>query len=56
MTTERPEILVEGSQDGRTWQPYLFKYKAGLPNVAPPIVGTALYPLNHTARTHARTS
>jgi hypothetical protein len=41
MTTERPEIRVEGSQDGRTWKQYLFKYKIDLPNVAPPIVGTA---------------
>lgn len=27
MTTERPEILVEGSSDGISWQPYLFRYK-----------------------------
>ncbi len=27
MTTTRPEIIVEGSNDGRTWLPYEFKYK-----------------------------
>ena len=29
MTTERPEIQIEGSADGRTWQPYVFRYKPG---------------------------
>jgi len=29
MTTTRPEIVVEGSDDGRTWQPYEFKWKPG---------------------------
>ena len=29
MTTTRPEIVVEGSDDGVTWLPYEFKYKAG---------------------------
>ncbi len=29
MTTSRPEIIVEGSQDGETWLPYEFKYKPG---------------------------
>lgn len=27
MTTERPEIIVEGSNDGESWQAYHFKYK-----------------------------
>ena len=27
MTTSRPEIIVEGSNDGRTWLEYGFKYK-----------------------------
>jgi hypothetical protein len=27
MTTERPEIIVEGSNDGKNWQAYQFKYK-----------------------------
>jgi len=40
MTTSRPEIIIEGSDDGETWLPYEFKYKAGdvmrgLPVVAP---------------------
>jgi len=29
MTTERPEILVEGSRDGEHWKPYEFRYKPG---------------------------
>jgi hypothetical protein len=29
MTTERPEIVIEGSRDGRTWVPYEFRYKPG---------------------------
>ncbi len=29
MTTTRPEIVIEGSNDGTTWLPYEFKYKAG---------------------------
>lgn len=29
MTKERPEILIEGSQDGNTWKAYEFKYKPG---------------------------
>src|SRR5262249_30417842 len=29
MTTTRPEIIIEGSTDGQSWQPYEFKYKAG---------------------------
>jgi hypothetical protein len=29
MTTSRPEIIVDGSQDGETWLPYEFKYKPG---------------------------
>lgn len=29
MTTTRPEIIVEGSNDGQTWLSYEFKYKAG---------------------------
>jgi hypothetical protein len=38
MTKTRPEIIVEGSQDGVTWQSYEFKYKVGEPQRAPPIV------------------
>jgi len=29
MTTSRLEIVLEGSNDGLTWQPYEFKYKPG---------------------------
>ena len=29
MTSERPEIEIEGSDDGQNWKPYLFRYKAG---------------------------
>ena len=29
MTTTRPEIIVEGSDDGSTWKPYEFRYKPG---------------------------
>ncbi|TSC58612.1 MAG: hypothetical protein Greene041619_486 [Candidatus Peregrinibacteria bacterium Greene0416_19] len=29
MTRTRPEIIVEGSDDGETWKPYAFRWKAG---------------------------
>ncbi len=29
MTTERPEITVEGSDDGVSWKPYRFRWKPG---------------------------
>ncbi|MEK7560867.1 MAG: lipase maturation factor family protein [Patescibacteria group bacterium] len=29
MTTTRPEIIMEGSDDGETWKEYAFKYKPG---------------------------
>jgi predicted DCC family thiol-disulfide oxidoreductase YuxK len=29
MTTTRPEIIIEGSNDGVSWEPYEFKYKPG---------------------------
>jgi hypothetical protein len=29
MTTSRPEIILEGSNDGIDWKPYEFKFKAG---------------------------
>ena len=38
MTTTRPEIIVEGSNDGTTWQPYEFKWKAGDVNRKPAFV------------------
>jgi len=38
MTTTRPEIIVEGSDDGVTWLPYEFKYKPGDLHRRPPSV------------------
>jgi len=35
MTTTRPEIVVEGSDDGEHWKTYVFKYKPGDPQQAP---------------------
>jgi predicted DCC family thiol-disulfide oxidoreductase YuxK len=29
MTTTRPEIIIEGSNDAKTWRPYEFKHKPG---------------------------
>ncbi|MDZ4835182.1 MAG: lipase maturation factor family protein [Candidatus Melainabacteria bacterium] len=38
MTTSRPEIAIEGSMDGKTWKEYIFKYKPGPLDRAPPVV------------------
>jgi predicted DCC family thiol-disulfide oxidoreductase YuxK len=38
MTTNRREIVVEGSNDGIHWQPYEFKYKPGRLNRRPAFV------------------
>ena len=38
MTTQRMEIQIEGSEDGQTWEPYLFRYKPGPLNRALPWV------------------
>jgi hypothetical protein len=38
MTSERPEILVEGSNDGVVWKPYQFRFKPGDPLRAPSFV------------------
>ena len=35
MTTARPEIIVEGSDDGQNWKTYEFKYKPGNPGRRP---------------------
>lgn len=35
MTTTRDEIIVEGSEDGKEWKVYEFKWKPGDPTVAP---------------------
>jgi predicted DCC family thiol-disulfide oxidoreductase YuxK len=38
MTTSRPEILIEGSRDGRLWLPYEFRWKPGDVRRAPAFV------------------
>lgn len=38
MTTTRPEIVIEGSDDGEHWRAYEFKYKPGDVRRAPPFV------------------
>jgi hypothetical protein len=38
MTTERDEIIVEGSNDGVNWRDYEFRYKPGNVYRAPPVV------------------
>jgi hypothetical protein len=38
MTTERPEILVEGSRDGIDWRAYEFRWKPGRLDRAPAFV------------------
>jgi hypothetical protein len=38
MTTARPEIVIEGSNDGEHWVAYAFKYKPGDVHRAPPWV------------------
>jgi hypothetical protein len=38
MTTERPEIVVEGSADAVEWKAYEFRYKPGDLRRAPPVV------------------
>lgn len=38
MTTTRPEIIIEGSNDGESWQAYEFKWKPGDPLRRPSFV------------------
>jgi hypothetical protein len=38
MTTDRPEIVIEGSDDGRAWREYGFRYKPGDPRRPPRLV------------------
>jgi predicted DCC family thiol-disulfide oxidoreductase YuxK len=38
MTTTRPEIVIEGSQDGQTWRAYGFRWKPGDPARRPEFV------------------
>jgi hypothetical protein len=42
MTTQRLEIILEGSYDGTEWKPYHFKFKPGNLMRAPPFVGTKI--------------
>lgn len=42
MTTERPELVIEGSEDGERWLPYPFRYKPGDPERALPFTGPHL--------------
>jgi len=37
MQTERQELEIQGSYDGRNWYPYEFKYKPGPLNKRPPV-------------------
>lgn len=46
MTTQRVEIIVEGTRDGKNWQAYEFKFKPGDVKRAPPIV----LPIGHMPR------
>ena len=36
MTMFRPEIIIEGSNDGHTWSAYEFKYKPGRSDLTAP--------------------
>ena len=38
MQTERHELIIEGSHDGKFWQPYVFKYKPNNINDIPPFI------------------
>jgi lipase maturation factor 1 len=38
MTTERPEIVIEGSNDQMNWHEYTFRYKPGELHRVPPLV------------------
>jgi lipase maturation factor 1 len=38
MTKTRPEIVIEGSEDGETWKEYEFPYKPGALDKSPPLV------------------
>jgi hypothetical protein len=42
MTTRRPEIIVEGSNDAQTWRPYEFRWKPGDPKRRPSFTGLHL--------------
>ena len=38
MQTERQELQIEGSNDGEIWKPYIFRYKPGPLESAPPFI------------------
>jgi hypothetical protein len=38
MTTERPEITIEASADGKNWSPYEFRYKMDPANTRMPFL------------------
>ena len=38
MQTQRYEFIIEGSHDGRFWQPYEFKFKPNNPHHIPPFI------------------
>jgi hypothetical protein len=38
MTTERPQIIIEGSRDGETWEAYRFRWQPQELDQAPPVV------------------
>ena len=42
MTTTRPELEVQGSDDGVHWQPYEFRWKPGALGRAPAVIGPHL--------------
>jgi hypothetical protein len=39
MTTSRPEIIIEGSLDGKNWRPYEFRWKPTDPTQSPRFAG-----------------
>ena len=39
MTTNRPEIIIEGSLDGKNWRPYEFRWKPTDPTQSPRFAG-----------------
>ncbi|HLJ92785.1 MAG TPA: lipase maturation factor family protein [Gemmataceae bacterium] len=39
MTTRRPEIVIEGSEDGESWKPFEFRWKPGDPSRRPRFAG-----------------
>ena len=42
MTLTRPELTIEGTVDGSSWRPYVFRWKPGPLDRRPPIVGLGM--------------